>query len=210
MTTLMETSPTMALSPYDIANLVDDLRAYHAIASPLCQCRAQREWAADYLHVLLLDIPRTSIEPMRLALRGADANAICGLQQFVGAGAWSDQPMLERHWGEVEQTLGDEDWVLTLDGSDFLPQGRESVGVTRQYYGAVGKRANCQAGVFLGYASYAGYTWWDRRRYLPQEWREDERYADRRRTGGVPHDITVKTKPELGGAMMRAVSLGDV
>jgi SRSO17 transposase len=176
----------------------------------LSPCRAQLVWAADYLHVLLLDIPRTSIEPMRLALRGADANAICGLQQFVGAGAWSDQPMLERHWGEVEQTLGDEDWVLALDGSDFLPQGRESVGVTRQYYGAVGKRANCQAGVFLGYASYAGYTWWDRRRYLPQEWREDERYADRRRTGGVPHDITVKTKPELGGAMMRAVSLGDV
>jgi SRSO17 transposase len=195
----------MELSPYDIDNLVDELRAYHAIYSPLFQRREQREWAADYLHGLLLDIPRKSIEPLVLALRGDDANAIRGMQQFVGAGAWSDQPILEHHWGEVDQTLGDEDGVLILDGSDFLKQGRESVGVKRQYCGEVGKRANCQAGVFLGYASYAGYTLLDRRLYLPQEWVEDDSYADRRRTCGVPHDITFKTKPELGWDMIRAV-----
>jgi SRSO17 transposase len=205
MTTLIETSPTMELSPYDIDDLVDELRAYHAIYSPLFQRREQREWAADYLHGLLLDIPRKSIEPLVLALRGDDANAIRGMQQFVGAGAWSDQPILEHHWGEVDQTLGDEDGVLILDGSDFLKQGRESVGVKRQYCGEVGKRANCQAGVFLGYASSAGYTLLDRRLYLPQEWVEDDSDADRRRTCGVPHAITFKTKPELGWDMIRAV-----
>jgi SRSO17 transposase len=205
MTTLIETSPTMELRPHDIDNLVDELRAYHALYSPLFQRREQREWASDYLHGLLLDIPRKSIEPMVLAMRGDDANAIRGMQQFVGAGAWSDQPLLERHWCEVDQTLGDEDGVLTLDGSDFLKQGRESVGVKRQYCGEVGKRANCQAGVFLGYASYAGYTLLDRRLYLPQEWVEDDSYADRRRTCGVPHDITFKTKPELGWDMIRTV-----
>lgn len=205
MTTLIETSPTMELRPHDIDNLVDELRAYHAIYSPLFQRREQREWASDYLHGLLLDIPRKSIEPMVLAMRGDDANAIRGMQQFVGAGAWSDQPILERHWCEVDQTLGDEDGVLTLDGSDFLKQGRESVGVKRQYCGEVGKRANCQAGVFLGYASYAGYTLLDRRLYLPQEWVADESYAERRRTCGVPHDITFKTKPELGWDMIRTV-----
>ncbi len=30
MTTLIETAPTMALSPHDIDNLVDELRAYQA------------------------------------------------------------------------------------------------------------------------------------------------------------------------------------
>lgn len=205
MTTLIETSPTMELRPHDIDNLVDELRAYHAIYSPLFQRREQREWASDYLHGLLLDIPRKSIEPMVLAMRGDDANAIRGMQQFVGAGAWSDQPILERHWCEVDQTLGDEDGVLTLDGSDFVKQGRESVGVKRQYCGEVGKRANCQAGVFLGYASYAGYTLLDRRLYLPQEWVADESYAERRRICGVPHDITFKTKPELGWDMIRTV-----
>ena len=205
MTPLIETSPTMELRPHDIDNLVDELRAYHALYSPLFQRREQREWASDYLHGLLLDIPRKSIEPMVLAMRGDDAKAIRGMQQFVGAGAWSDQPILERHWCEVDQTLGDEDGVLTLDGSDFLKQGRESVGVKRQDCGAVGKRANCQAGVFLGYASYAGYTLLDRRLYLPQEWVADESDAERRRTCGVPHDITFKTKPELGWDMIRTV-----
>ena len=59
-----------------------------------------------------------------------------------------------------------------LDGSDFLKQGQESVGVKRQYCGEVGKRANCQAGVYLGYASRQGYTLLDRRLSVPQEWVE--------------------------------------
>jgi SRSO17 transposase len=142
---------------------------------------------------------------MVLALRGDDANAIRAMQQFVSDGAWTDTPILERHWHEVDQTLGDEDGVMTLDGSDFLKQGRESVGVKRQYCGEVGKRANCQAGVFLGYASAVGYTLLDRRLYLPQEWLEDDTYADRRRTCGVPRDLGFHTKPQLGGHMIRAV-----
>ena len=45
-----------------------------------------------------------------------------------------------------------------IDGSDFLKQLLESVGGKRQCCGEVGKRANCQAGVFWGYASELGYT----------------------------------------------------
>ncbi len=205
MRTLIETAPTMELGPHDIDTLVDALRAYHEIYSHLFQRREQREWASDYLHGLLLDIPRKSIEPMVLALRGDDLNAIRAMQQFVSEGAWADRPMLERHWREVDQTLGDEDGVLTLDGSDFLKQGRESVGVKRQYCGEVGKRANCQAGVFLGYASSGGYTLVDRRLYVPQEWVADDTYAARRHKCGVPPDLAFKTKPELGWEMMCAV-----
>ena len=169
MIPLIETAPAMDLRPQDIDNLVDELRAYHAIYSPLFQRREQREWSADYLNGLLLDIPRKLIEPMVLALKGADANAVRAMQQFVSEGAWQDAPILQRHWHEVDVTLGDEDGVLTLDGSDFLKQGDESVGVKRQYCGEIGKWASCQAGVFLDYASYAGYTLLDRRLYLPQE-----------------------------------------
>jgi SRSO17 transposase len=205
MTPLIETPPAMELRPQDIDNLVDELRAYYAIYSPLFQRREQREWAADYLHGLLLDIPRKSIEPMILTLKGADANAVRAMQQFLGDGAWQDTSILQRHWREVDQTLGEEDGVLTLDGSDFLKQGQESVGVKRQYCGEVGKRANCQAGVFLGYASSQGYTLLDRRLYLPQEWVEDPAYADRRRKCGVPPKIGFQTKPQLGWEMIRAV-----
>lgn len=74
-----------------------------------------------------------------------------------------------------------------------------------QYCGEVGKRANCQAGVYLGYASRKGYTLLDRRLYLPQEWVEDEAYAERQRRCGVPAALTFKTKPTLGWEMIQAV-----
>jgi SRSO17 transposase len=169
MMTMIETVPMMDLRPRDVDELVDELQAYHAIYSPLFQRREQRYWSGEYLRGLLLDMPRKSIEPMMLTLHGADPNAIRAMQQFVGDGAWDDQPILKRHWHEVDESLGDEDGVLTLDGSDCLKQGQESVGVKRPYCGEVGKRANCQAGVFLGYASYAGYTLLHRRLYMPTE-----------------------------------------
>jgi hypothetical protein len=60
----------MNLTPQAIDNLVEALREYHAISSPLFQRREQREGAKKYLHGLLLDIPRKSIEPMVLAMDG--------------------------------------------------------------------------------------------------------------------------------------------
>lgn len=201
----IETAPVMSLRPQDVDGLLDELQAYHAIYSPLFQRREQRDRSADYLRGLLLDIPRKSIEPMVLALYGADGNTVRAMQQFASEGAWDDTAILKRHWAEVDLTLGDEDGVLTLDGSDFVKQGKESVGVKRQYCGEVGKRANCQAGVFLGYASYAGYTLLDRRLYVPTEWLEDEAFAERRRKCGVPGDLRFQTKPELGREMIREV-----
>jgi len=201
----IETAPALELTPQALDNLVEELREYHAIYSPLLPRREQREAASSYLHGLLLEIPRKSIEPMVLALEGANAKAVRTLQLFISDGAWDDDVLLKRHWQEVETYLGDEDGVLTLDGRDFLKQGRESVGVKRQYCGEVGKRANCQAGVFVGYVSHRGSTLLDRRLYMPQEWLEDAAYATRHRKCGVPADLTFKTKPTLGGEMIEAV-----
>jgi SRSO17 transposase len=199
------TAPAMDLTPQALDNLVEELRAYHAIYSPLFRRREQREGAEKYLRGLLLELPRKSIEPMVLALDGANAKAVRTLQLFISEGAWDDDAILRRHWQEVDQVLGEADGVLTLDGSDFLKQGQESVGVKRQYCGEVGKRANCQAGMFLGYASRKGYTLLDRRLYLPQEWVEDDAYAARRRKCGVPKDIAFHTKPTLGWEMIQAL-----
>ena len=43
MMDLIETTPKMDLAIQDIAHLVEELRAYHAIYSPLFQRREQRE-----------------------------------------------------------------------------------------------------------------------------------------------------------------------
>ena len=146
----MNTAPVMDLSPRDLDNMVEALREYHAIYSPLFQRREQREGAEKYLHGLLLEMPRKSIEPMVLALEGANGKAVRTRQLCISEGAWDDDALLTRPWQEVDHALGEDDGVLTLDGSDFLKQGQESVGVKRQYCGEVGQRANCQAGVSLG------------------------------------------------------------
>ncbi len=141
----IETAPVMALRPRDVGELIDELQAYHAIYSPLFQCREQRYWPGEYLRGLLLDMPRKSIEPMMLTLHGADPNAIRAMQQFVGEGSWDDQAILKCHWREVDDTLGDEDGVLTFDGSDFLKQGKESVGVTSKARSRSGSNDNTVA-----------------------------------------------------------------
>jgi len=171
----------------------------------LFQRQEQRDWSAPYLQGLLSALPRTSVEPMVLALVGADRDAVRGRQHVVSAGTWDDTAILGRHWQEVEQTLGADDGVLTLDGSACPTQGRESVGVKRQYCGELGKRANGQAGVFLGYASRHGDTLLDRRLYLPEEWVADAAYAARREACGVPAGTSFQTETALGAALIRAV-----
>ena len=199
----IETAPVMALRPQDIDHLVNELQDYHAIYSPLFQRRERREWSTDSLHGCS-GYPATSVEPIISVLKGPDTNVVRAMQQFIGAGAWQDAVLLRRHWHEVDVTLGDEDGVLPLDGRDVLQQGKESVGVNRQYCGDVGKRANGQAGVFLGSTSHLGSTRVDRRLSLPQDWGEDPAFAERRRTCGVP-PRRFQTKPELGWEMIRAV-----
>lgn len=191
--------------------LLSELRSYHAIYSPLFKRREQREQSEQYLLGLLSpEVENKSIETMIVQLRGDDENAVRASQQFISRGAWQDKVILKRHWQEVDADLGEEEGVLPLDGSDFPKQGKESAGVKRQWCGELGKVANCQAGVFLGYASTAGYTLLNHRLYLPEEWLEDESYAKQRKRCGIPADVTFKTKPQLGLDMVKAVHAAGV
>ena len=79
---------------------------------------------------LLSDEPRKSVERMVLRLRGADANAVRTQQLFLSQARWVDAPILAVHRELVAATLGEEG-VLTIDGTDILKDGHESVGVAR-------------------------------------------------------------------------------
>jgi len=205
MSALIETTPKMDLAIQDIEYLVEELRAYHAIYSPLFQRREQREAAHAYLQGLLAALPRKSIEPMVLAVEGVVPKAVRAMQSFISEGTWDDERLLHRHWQEVERALGTDEGVLMVDGSDVPKQGSHSAGVKRPYCGELGKRANCQAGVFVGYVSSQGYTLLARRLYLPIEWITDDAYAARRRQCGIPPAITFNTKPALAEEMLAAV-----
>src|SRR5438067_9523617 len=129
--------PTGNLAPRDVATLADALLAYHAEFAPLFRRAEQRHWALQYLQGQLLDLERKSIEPMALALADGDVQA---MQQFISVGAWDDAAVLKTHQQLVADSLGDrETGVLIIDGCDFPKQGSHSVGVARQWCGALCK-----------------------------------------------------------------------
>ena len=162
----IETVSLNQLLTTDVQELAPELEAYQSIYADCFGRREQREKCHSYMHGLLQQLPNKSIETMMLHNDGDNPNSIRAMQHFISQGAWDDAAVLNRHAVEVDKDLGDEDGVLIVDGSDFPKQGTESVGVKRQWCGQLGKVANCQAGVFLGYASRYGYTLLDRRLYV--------------------------------------------
>ena len=81
--------------------------------------------------------------------------------------------------------------VLILDETSFPKKGDASVGVARQYCGALGKTANCQVAVSLHLGTDTTclpLTWG---LYLPQAWIDD---PARRAAARVPDDIGYRTK----------------
>src|SRR2546430_2597688 len=207
-------SPELHLRPADLESIADDLAAYHARFAPLFARQEQRDWAEVYLRGLLVAaVPRKNVEAMALRLLGAGPGAEChvrALQHFVGEGAWDDDAILAEHQRYVDETLGDADGVLIIDGSDVPKQGTHSVGVARQWCGATGKKDNCQAGVFLGYASRKGATLLDRRLYLPAAWFTEE-YQERWRACAIPPGTLFQTKHELEAELVtRVVQRGRI
>lgn len=189
--------PQHPLTPNDVEIMAEELVAYHAQFHDLFGRREQREWSEFYLRGQLSDLERKTIEPMVLALHGADGAAVRAVQQFLGEGAWQDDPILWRLQELVAEDLGESDAMVILDGSGFPKQGTHSVGVARQYCGHLGKVANCQQGVFAAYASARGHAFLDRKLYMPEHW-FDEAHTPLRERCGVPEDLTFKTEPTLG------------
>jgi len=207
-------SPELLLRAADLESIADDLGAYHARFAPLFARQEQRAWAEVYLRGLLVaDVPRKNVEAMALSLLGAGPGAdgrVRALQQFVGTGAWDDDAILAEHQRFVDETLGEADGVLIIDGSDVAKQGTHSAGVARQWCGATGKKDNCQAGVFLAYASRKGATLLDRRLYLPAAWFTDA-YAERWRACAIPPGTPFQTKHDLAGDLVeQAMRRGTV
>lgn len=191
--------PLVGLTPQEVAGLHDEVVAYHQEFAPLFARAEQRHWALKYLEGQLLPLARKSIEPMADALAGGNVQA---MQQFISIGAWDDAAVLWRHQQLVAATLGDaETGVLIVDGCDFPKQGAHSVGVARQWCGALGKVANCQASVLACYASAHGYTLVDRRLYLPEEW-FTAAYQERWTRCGVPPETAFQTRTALAWAMI--------
>jgi SRSO17 transposase len=144
-------------------------------------------WSGVYLQGLLLDGERKSMEPMASRvtlpphLHAEDVEQ--ALQQFVSQSPWDDQKVLHRYRAHLARTFASPPGIFVIDDTSFPKQGQHSVGVQRQYCGALGKRANCQAAVSVHYASPQGHYPLALRLYLPHSWTSDH---DRLRAARVP------------------------
>jgi SRSO17 transposase len=151
-------------------------------------------------------LERKSIEPIALAVKDGNVRA---MQRFVSDAPWDDHKILSKYRSLVNEDLGSLDGALIFDESGFLKKGDDSIGVSRQYCGTVGKVDNCQIGVFTAYASEHGYALVDKRLFIPEKWFTDA-YCERREKCKFPENVVFRTKPQLAAEMLGEISKEEV
>jgi len=158
--------------------------------------RPQREAASQYIEALFNDSERKSMQAMHGRL--SDPVSYQALQHFITDSPWEAAPLWARLLAQVPVRTG----ILALDDTSFPKQGKHSVGVKRQYCGALGKVANCQVAVstVLFGANLAWPLTFEM--YLPKEWLAD---APRRTKARIPDTVRFREKWRIALAHVRHV-----
>src|SRR5512134_256412 len=160
---------------------------------------------ALYFLGLLGDGERKSVEPI-VARAVADPTQVDPMHQrvlhFLNESRWSDQKIRRFAARYAIRTMEEKSPIdcSILDDTGMLKQGKQSVGVHRQYTGSAGKITNCQIAVSLSVANGQEQLPVDFALYLPRVWADD---PERRRKAGIPADLRFRTKPQLGLEMLR-------
>lgn len=153
----------------------------------------QRAWGEVYLRGLMLDGKRKSIEPMAARLEDGDEQC---LQQFVNQSPWEWAPVRRALAVRMSGEIAPVAWVI--DDTGFPKQGEMSVGVARQYCGALGKVGNCQLGVSINAVTEQASCPIDWRLFIPEAWDEqDEFNLKRRAKAHLPDDAHHQPKWKL-------------
>ena len=178
------------MTPRELQALDRRLSAFlEDLLAPLGR-KERRHWARIYVQGLLLDGERKSIEPMASRIPDADVQA---LRQFVGQSPWAVEAVQQQLARKVVDLLTDpEVWIL--DETSFPKAGEHSVGVARQYCGALGKVANCQVAVTLHWSSAGASCPLGWRLYLPKAWIDS---AERAQEVKLPKDVVYRSQAEL-------------
>ena len=147
--------------------------------------RAQRLALRTYVQGLFSDSDRKSMQAM--LARVTQPVTYQAFQHFITHAAWD----ADRIWRRLLEVLPERGGVLIIDGTSFPKQGVHSVGVARQYCGALGKIANCQVAVTA--ALWTGAQAWltGALLYLPQEWLSNR---DRRTVAQIPAGTVFQEK----------------
>jgi SRSO17 transposase len=183
------------LDPRIPEGMLDRLERFVKPFAAIMESTAQQQHLWEYVAGLFSDVKRKNAETIAY-FHDQDRQA---LQKFVGQSLWDDGLLIGELSRQVGAELGESDGVLVFDPSGFKKQGKESVGVARQWCGRFGKIDNCQVGIYLGYVSRKEHALVDVRLYLNKEWAKDKR---RRKKCGVPSEIRFQTRHALALEML--------
>jgi SRSO17 transposase len=175
------------VAPQVFCGMVERLKQFAKPFTALLTQQAQREHTQDYLAGLVSDLERKNVESIAYRHDQDRKN----LQHFMGCAQWDHRPLCRELARQVGQELGEDDGVIVFDPSAFPKQGRQSVGVARQWCGRLGKVDNCQVAVYMAYVSRTDHALTNMRLYLPKEWAHDRA---RRKAAGVPKEVRFQTR----------------
>lgn len=190
------------ITPDLIGGLASELISFHRDFKDSFYRTEQRILGICYLTGLLSNIERKNVEAIALKYLGPER--VRSLQMFMTSFRWDEDLLLRRHQELLSELIASDDAMITVDSSECPKKGKESVGVAHQYCGNLGKVANCQSGVFIGYTSSKGYGLLGRQLYMPEIWFTDE-YIERREKCQVPEDLRFMTKIEIARSLIKQV-----
>jgi len=183
------------LDPRIPEGMLDRLERFINPFAAIMESSEQQRHLGEYVAGLFSDVKRKNAETIAY-FHDQERQA---LQKFLGQSLWDDGLLIRELSQQVGVELGEPDGVLVFDPSGFKKQGKESVGVARQWCGRLGKIDNCQVGIYLGYVSRKEHALVDVRLYLNKEWAKDKR---RRKKCGIPSEIRFRTRHALALEML--------
>jgi SRSO17 transposase len=156
--------------------------------------RAQHVSLRQYIDGLLGDSARKSMAAM--LERISEPTSYQAFQHFITHAPWEAEVLWKRLRAVTPARTG----ILILDETSFPKSGPHSVGVARQYCGALGKVANCQVAVTAALWT-GGRTWpMGALLYLPEAWTSD---ASRRVSARIPAAVVFQEKWRLALTLLR-------
>jgi SRSO17 transposase len=195
--------PWMRLTEEDVQMMADELVKFHEQFHHCYGRIEHHRLGLAYISGLISNKEAKSVEPIALDFLGQ--HSVRSLQRFMKDCRWDHDQMELRNQVTLSETISDPDGMITTDNCEFIKKGKESVGVSRQYCGAMGKVENCQSGVFVGYSSQKGYGLLTSRLYMPKPWFSPE-YEQRRKDNLVPPELDFKTKPQIALELIKKIA----
>ena len=190
------------LSQDDVKTMAQELLDFHKQFHDCYGRIEHHRLGLAYLSGLMSNATAKSAEP--IALEFLDKKSVRPIQMFMKTYRWDHLGMQRAHQGMLAPLIASPDGMISVDPSEFVKKGKESVGVARQYCGTLGKVENCQSGVFVGYSSHKGYGLLACRLYMPKSWFTKEQ-EQRRKDNLVPEDLAFQTKQQIAIELINEV-----